>query len=178
MPRAKRPLTTSQARGAEKDPGAFRNISETAELLGVRNHVLRFWEGRFPQLKPMKRAGNRRLYRPEDLELLFGIRQLLHNDAYTIKGVQKILREDGIDKVKAIGKPLVQLGQQSDADNVVDDGPKTSGDGGVSGLTTRLSSEGLPMLRDAVELAIVELEVSRAILLGQEEPTSVRRRTG
>ena len=79
---------------------AFRTISEVADDLGIPKHVLRFWEAKFAQIRPMKRGGGRRYYRPEDLELLRGIRQLLHRDGYTIKGVQKILREQGIDAVK------------------------------------------------------------------------------
>lgn len=80
---------------------AFRTIGEVAEELVVPKHVLRFWEGKFPHIRPMKRGGGRRYYRPEDMELLRGIRYLLHAEGYTIKGVQKILREQGIDQVKA-----------------------------------------------------------------------------
>ena len=80
-----------------KSPDAFRTISEVADWLGVQAHVLRFWESKFPQVKPMKRGGGRRYYRPDDLLLLSGIRTLLHNDGFTIKGVQKILREQGVD---------------------------------------------------------------------------------
>lgn len=80
---------------------AFRTISEVAEDLKVQKHVLRFWELKFPQIKPMKRGGGRRYYRPEDVELLRGIRNLLHAEGYTIKGVQKILREQGVDTVKS-----------------------------------------------------------------------------
>ena len=80
---------------------AFRTISEVASDLDVPKHVLRFWEAKFPQIRPMKRGGGRRYYRPEDLELLKGIRRLLHAEGYTIKGVQKILREQGVDQVKA-----------------------------------------------------------------------------
>lgn len=83
---------------------AFRTISEVADDLEIPKHVLRFWEVKFPQIRPMKRGGGRRFYRPEDLELLRGIRHLLHAEGYTIKGVQKILREQGIDHVKAFGK--------------------------------------------------------------------------
>ena len=79
---------------------AFRNIGEVSAELGVRKHVLRFWEAKFPQLKPMKRGGGRRYYRPADVQLLRGIRHLLQTAGYTIKGVQKILREQGIDAVK------------------------------------------------------------------------------
>jgi DNA-binding transcriptional MerR regulator len=79
---------------------AFRTISEVADDLGIQKHVLRFWEVKFSQIRPMKRGGGRRYYRPEDMELLRGIRQLLHRDGYTIKGVQKILREQGVEAVK------------------------------------------------------------------------------
>ncbi|MGI9385438.1 MAG: MerR family transcriptional regulator [Methyloligellaceae bacterium] len=80
----------------DKSPEAFRTISEVAEELEVPKHVLRFWEGKFSQLRPMKRGGGRRYYRPEDVDLLRGIRQLLYGDGYTIKGVQKILRQQGV----------------------------------------------------------------------------------
>lgn len=79
----------------DKAPEAFRTISEVAAELAVPKHVLRFWEGKFAQLKPMKRGGGRRYYRPEDVALLRGIRFLLYSDGYTIRGVQKILREHG-----------------------------------------------------------------------------------
>ena len=79
----------------DKAPEAFRTISEVADELEVPKHVLRFWEAKFAQLKPMKRGGGRRYYRPEDVQLLRGIRFLLYNDGYTIRGVQKILREHG-----------------------------------------------------------------------------------
>jgi DNA-binding transcriptional MerR regulator len=84
----------------EKSSSAFRTISEVAEELNVPKHVLRFWEGKFPQLRPMKRGGGRRYYRPEDIELLRGIRWLLYSDGYTIKGVQRILRDNGVKFVK------------------------------------------------------------------------------
>ncbi|MDA0261638.1 MAG: MerR family transcriptional regulator [Proteobacteria bacterium] len=76
-----------------KSPSAFRTISEVASELDVPQHVLRFWESKFTQVKPMKRGGGRRYYRPEDVELLRGIRSLLYDDGYTIKGVQKVLRD-------------------------------------------------------------------------------------
>jgi DNA-binding transcriptional MerR regulator len=79
----------------DKAPEAFRTISEVADELEVPKHVLRFWEAKFAHLKPMKRGGGRRYYRPEDVALLRGIRRLLYNDGYTIRGVQKILREHG-----------------------------------------------------------------------------------
>ncbi len=86
---------------------AFRTISEVADELDLHKHVLRFWEVKFPQIKPMKRGGGRRYYRPSDMELLRGIRHLLHAEGYTIKGVQKILRERGVDAVKRAGAEVV-----------------------------------------------------------------------
>ncbi|MHA7773397.1 MerR family transcriptional regulator [Roseibium sp. M-1] len=79
----------------EKSPDAFRTISEVAEDLDLPQHVLRFWETRFSQIKPLKRGGGRRYYRPDDVELLKGIRHLLYGEGYTIKGVQRILKEQG-----------------------------------------------------------------------------------
>jgi DNA-binding transcriptional MerR regulator len=79
----------------DKAPDAFRTISEVAEDLDIPQHVLRFWESRFAQIKPMKRAGGRRSYRPEDVDLLRGIRHLLYGEGYTIRGVQRILKEHG-----------------------------------------------------------------------------------
>ncbi|GAB5464384.1 MerR family transcriptional regulator [Hoeflea alexandrii] len=87
----------------DKSPDAFRTISEVAEDLDLPQHVLRFWETRFTQIKPMKRGGGRRYYRPDDIELLKGIRILLYDQGYTIKGVQKLLKQNGNKFVIAIG---------------------------------------------------------------------------
>ena len=84
-----------------KSAHAFRTISEVAELLETPTHVLRFWESRFPQVKPVKGAGGRRYYRPDDVQLLAGIKKLLHDDGMTIRGVQKLLREQGAKQVAA-----------------------------------------------------------------------------
>ncbi len=84
-----------------KSAAAFRTISEVASDLDIPAHVLRFWESKFAQVKPLKRGGGRRYYRPEDIELLRGIRELLYTDGYTIKGVQKLLREGGIKQILA-----------------------------------------------------------------------------
>ncbi|WP_299369974.1 MerR family transcriptional regulator [uncultured Tateyamaria sp.] len=89
-----------------KSADAFRTISEVADWLGVQTHVLRFWESKFTQVKPVKRAGGRRYYRPADMLLLGGIRKLLHEDGLTIKGVQKILREEGMAHVADMSPPL------------------------------------------------------------------------
>ncbi len=89
-----------------KSPDAFRTISEVADWLGIQAHVLRFWESKFTQVNPIKRAGGRRYYRPADMQLLGGIKKLLHEDGLTIKGVQKILREEGMSHVAAMSVSL------------------------------------------------------------------------
>ena len=86
----------------DKAPDAFRTISEVANDLDIPQHVLRFWETRFAQIKPMKRSGGRRYYRPDDVDLLKGIRRLLYGEGYTIRGVQRILKEHGIASVQRL----------------------------------------------------------------------------
>ena len=88
----------------QKSPDAFRTISEVAADLDIPQHVLRFWETRFAPIRPLKRGGGRRYYRPDDVDLLKGIRHLLYGQGYTIKGVQRILKEDGLRFVQAIGR--------------------------------------------------------------------------
>ena len=92
------------ARRVPKSPEAFRTISEGARDLDVPQHVLRFWESKFTQLRPLKRGGGRRYYRPEDVTLLRGIRQLLYTQGYTIKGVQRLLKENGVRFVLEAGR--------------------------------------------------------------------------
>ena len=82
-----------------KSPEAFRTISEVSKDLSLPQHVLRFWETKFIQIKPIKRGGGRRYYRPEDISLLRGIKSLLYNDGYTIRGVQKVIKEVGTKKI-------------------------------------------------------------------------------
>lgn len=91
-----------------KSAEAFRTISEVSVELDVPQHVLRFWESRFSHVKPTKRAGGRRYYRPEDVDLLRGIRALLYGDGYTIKGVQKLLKEKGVRFVAEVGRASLQ----------------------------------------------------------------------
>ncbi|MEM7634976.1 MAG: MerR family transcriptional regulator [Pseudomonadota bacterium] len=93
----------------DKAPEAFRTISEVAEQLDVPQHVLRFWETRFSQIRPMKRGGGRRYYRPADVDLLKGIRTLLYGEGYTIRGAQKILKDNGIAHVIGIGRGEVSV---------------------------------------------------------------------
>jgi DNA-binding transcriptional MerR regulator len=133
---------------------AFRNIGEVSAELGVKKHVLRFWEIKFPQLRPMKRGGGRRLYRPADVELLCGIRDLLQTAGYTIKGVQKILREQGIDQVKKIASVSAPAADK----------------GAGSGRAGRIMGEMQPLVLGQKQVAalrsvIAELDTCR-ILLG------------
>jgi DNA-binding transcriptional MerR regulator len=114
-----------------KSPDAFRTISEVAEWLGVQAHVLRFWESKFSQVKPVKRAGGRRYYRPSDMLLLGGIKKLLHDDGVTIKGVQKIIREQGVGFVSDQSASLddltmAQLDNEAPVRDVTDATPRSA----------------------------------------------------
>lgn len=159
-----------------KSADAFRTISEVADELGVPKHVLRFWEIKFAHIRPMKRGGGRRLYRPEDMALLCGIRHLLHREGYTIKGVQKILREQGVDAVKQRGDT------PAPAASIPTRGHKPSGaqarrrDAGVgaSRRTVPKPEAGAPGEK-ALLAAIAELEACRA-LLSDAAPGIARRR--
>lgn len=131
---------------------AFRNISEVSEELGVKKHVLRFWETRFPQLKPMKRGGGRRYYRPADMELLRGIRRLLQSEGYSVRGVQKILREGGIEDVKRMGREPVASRRTSGRARTAPPSPPP-----LPAPASRLNETQVGMLRDVVaELAALQ----------------------
>ena len=93
----------SELRAATKSPEAFRTISEAADEIGVPQHVLRFWETKFSFIRPMKRAGGRRFYRPQDIQVLRGVRVLLHEEGYTIKGVQRLHKEQGVRRLAEAG---------------------------------------------------------------------------
>jgi DNA-binding transcriptional MerR regulator len=124
----------SREAGLNKAPDAFRTISEVAEELDLPQHVLRFWESRFSHIKPLKRGGGRRYYRPEDVDLLRGIRRLLYSDGYTIKGVQRILREQGVRTVQLVGQgQALNPGLPPQ-----DDGP--DGDDGNNGTVATVNS--------------------------------------
>ncbi len=101
---AERPTQPDRSSAPDKEPGAFRTIGEVAEELGVPPHVLRFWESRFAQIRPLKRGGNRRYYRPEDVDLLRGVKRLLHAQGYTIRGAQRVLKQSGVRFVQAVGR--------------------------------------------------------------------------
>ena len=114
-------MTSPSTRTAQKSPDAFRTISEVSDELDLPQHVLRFWETRFAQVKPMKRGGGRRLYRPDHVALLRGIKALLYDDGLTIKGVQKMLREKGAKTVIARGKADAELSLER-VDHAAEDG--------------------------------------------------------
>jgi len=126
-------------RRAEKSATAFRTISEVADDLEVPQHVLRFWETKFPQIRPMKRGGGRRYYRPEDIDLLRAIRDLLYEQGYTIKGVQKLMREGGL-KIGEEG--LVEAPAEAEA---------AASEHGAAGAVTRAASEDLPLFRASMD---------------------------
>jgi DNA-binding transcriptional MerR regulator len=127
----------------DKSAEAFRTISEVAEEIGVPQHVLRFWETRFPAVKPLKRGGNRRYYRPEDVALLRTINRLLYADGYTIKGVQKLLKERG-------ARGLAGEASAAETPAVVVEPPVAPGDGDAAFLAS------LRTVRDRLASALAE----------------------
>lgn len=112
----------------DKAPDAFRTISEVADDLKVPQHVLRFWESRFSQIKPMKRAGGRRYYRPDDVDLLRGIHHLLYGEGYTIRGVQRILRDQGLKFVQQVWLPDAEPPPHGHFDDDSEEGDEDSGE--------------------------------------------------
>lgn len=153
-----------------KAADAFRTISEVADDLDVPKHVLRFWENRFPQIKPMKRGGGRRYYRPADLELLRGIKHLLHNEGYTIKGVQKILREQGLEPVKTCWQPGHKLEVPGGRVTVASTAAKAK-----NGRRGKAEKAAEPLDRKALLARMVaELEACRALLRGEPVVTGER----
>ncbi len=155
-----------------KTAEAFRTISEVADELEVPKHVLRFWEGRFPQIRPMKRGGGRRYYRPEDMVLLRGICHLLHAEGYTIKGVQKILREQGVDAVKGFGADPAAV-EEPVAARVA--APAAAGKRGKKAGAVPRGAPSKAEVRERLLAAIAELEACRGILLGKPPEAAVRR---
>jgi DNA-binding transcriptional MerR regulator len=153
-----------------KSADAFRTISEVSIELDVPKHVLRFWEQRFKQLKPLKRGGGRRFYRPEDVELIKGIRALLNRDAYTIRGVQRILKEQGVEVVKRLATgDATALASSAPPAGKVEASPSPSNGRRAAGTrkAQRLRGEAGPAGRDVVVAAISELSACRALLAGE-----------
>jgi len=110
-----------------KSKDAFRTISEVADWLEVQPHVLRFWESKFSQVRPVKRAGGRRYYRPADMQLIGGIKRLLHDDGMTIKGVQRLLREKGVKEISALSAPIDEEDNKA-VEHIADPAPVTEAD--------------------------------------------------
>jgi DNA-binding transcriptional MerR regulator len=129
------------AAAARKAPDAFRTISEVASELEVPQHVLRFWESRFGAIKPLKRGGGRRYYRPDDIDLLRGIKALLYRDGLTIKGVQKILREQGVRALVELGRGETQLLRMQPCITLVEDVGAAAPDGGSGGSDPAADNE-------------------------------------
>ncbi|RAU22523.1 MerR family transcriptional regulator [Paramagnetospirillum kuznetsovii] len=174
----------SSVRRNGKSEAAFRTISEVADELDVPQHVLRFWEGKFPQVKPLKRGGGRRYYRPDDVALLRRIRDLLYSEGYTIKGVQKLLKEGGAGIPASSGRdgapssraaeqelelglhihdpdppdsyPLPTVADECGVVEVLDRGVPTHDGGETSGLSRSLRRE--------LEDLLTELEQMRSLL--------------
>ena len=146
-----------------KSADAFRTISEVAEDLDVPQHVLRFWEGKFPAIRPLKRGGGRRYYRPDDIDLLRGIRRLLHVEGYTIKGVQKVLRESGARIVAELGRGAIAKLE-----------PPTSAEDGLDSAF----AEAVPLIssdiRQHLLIALAQLEQARACLSRVLKPATTR----
>ena len=138
--------TTGSSRRGAKSKAAFRTISEVADELDVAQHVLRFWETKFHQIRPLKRGGGRRYYRPEDIELLRQIKRLLYTEGYTIKGVQRLMRHGG---VAALQNEQAEVGSQPTEPGVASEAPAPS----------RSSGD-----RDAIKKAIAELEACQRLL--------------
>lgn len=147
---------------------AFRTIGEVSDELDVPKHVLRFWEGKFPQLKPMKRGGGRRFYRPEDVTLLRGIHHLLHAAGYTIKGVQRILRESGVDAVKNAAQGNVEAPPRASERASA---PETSGKRRGRPASSAPSAPAMSAsLRKELGDLLAELQACLAIARGETEP--------
>jgi len=177
----------------DKAPEAFRTISEVAEDLDLPQHVLRFWETRFTQIKPLKRGGGRRYYRPGDVDLLKGIRALLYGEGYTIRGVQRILREEGNGYVSSIGRGETEARKRDSRDLELDGVPKPGAARPAPRITKRAPPIGAaPLARHAagadgadlaaeagggmtdnqvesLRLALAELEIARGLLRQEEQ---------
>jgi DNA-binding transcriptional MerR regulator len=156
----------------DKAPEAFRTISEVADELEVPKHVLRFWEAKFAQLKPMKRGGGRRYYRPEDVALLRGIRFLLYNDGYTIRGVQKILREHG-PRFVMDSRRMAEEDEQEGAMSQPHEIPDIAAEAAQSGVATIVrepTERGLPKINpEAIGALLDELEACYLVLVAAKD---------
>ena len=149
----------------EKSPEAYRTIREVANSLDLPQHVLRFWETRFPQIRPLKRAGGRRYYRPDDIERLRLIKRLLYDEGYTIKGVQKLFKEQGVQALSAVAPPPVGSSEAASAAEPPAGSAKVSG---VRETHSRLPDDELAALREA----LAEIVEAQRILARASAPVS------
>ena len=140
----------------DKSADAFRTISEAAEELDVPQHVLRFWETRFSQIRPMKRGGGRRYYRPEDMDLLRAIRGLLYGEGYTIRGVQRLLKERGVRAVMALPGSGGAAASASE--------PQSSPDAGEGEADAHEAADVFSQMSEALRAALGEIEEAQRIL--------------
>ncbi len=163
-----------------KSPQAFRTISEIAGELDVPQHVLRFWEAKFTQIRPLRRGGGRRYYRPEDVDLIRGIRRLLYNEGYTIKGVQKVLREQGVRVVADSGREgepadTAEAREFEQREQLELDGPSVAATQAAAQAATPVHAAGQPAgsgpvggldagTRAALEAIRAELEAARSAI--------------
>ena len=147
---------------ATKAESAFRTISEVAEELGVQQHVLRFWETKFTQVKPLKRGGGRRYYRPEDVALLKKIHTLLYAEGYTIKGVQKLLK--GVSKVQVLAEQKAEQASKAYGDNL----PKVEGPVAPAAAVAETESEHVMVLKSVLD-ELLEMRSQVESLLAERE---------
>jgi len=149
----------------QKSPDAFRTISEVAVELDVPQHVLRFWESKFSSIRPLKRGGGRRYYRPEDVDLLRGVRTLLYNDGYTIKGVQKVFREQGVKFITETGKGTVDASLAERAREAVKRGEEADKAESLS-----LSGSNRALLESLIEeLTLLKEEIDETLWADEDE---------
>ena len=149
---------------SEKSPEAYRTIREVANSLDLPQHVLRFWETRFPQIRPLKRAGGRRYYRPDDIERLRLIRRLLYDEGYTIKGVQKLFKEQGVQALSAAAASAPIGGSTVEAPGAGEAGAETSQGPGAQASPSKLADDELAALREALaEIGDAERILAQAL---------------
>ena len=150
----------------EKSPEAYRTIREVADSLDLPQHVLRFWETRFPQIRPLKRAGGRRYYRPDDIERLRIIKRLLYDEGYTIKGVQKLFKEQGVQALSAVA--LSPVGPSEEPASAAEPPAWAQEKPGAPDIHTRIADDELAALREA----LAEIMEAQRILAHASAPAS------
>jgi DNA-binding transcriptional MerR regulator len=148
----------------EKSPEAYRTIREVADSLDLPQHVLRFWETRFPQIRPLKRAGGRRYYRPDDIERLRLIRRLLYDEGYTIKGVQKLFKEQGVQALSAAAASAPTGGSTAEAASAGEASDEPPQAPGARASQAKLADDELAALREALaEIGDAERILAQAL---------------